>query len=240
VSNERQQFIITGCPRSGTLYITQVFTELGIACEHETLFSIDHVIDTFPKIKYVHALKSWKASKPDITICGEVSWLAVPFLDLIDPSITILHQVREPIACVKSLYGRGFFLENRPGVRKRFTKFANDHLKTNKFENEIDRCFAFWTWWNKAAEKYARLTYKVETTKENPTHLMNITNLVGYARTQEEIESVLTKVKTNVHLGTWKKDYRVEIVDKVGWDYIANQDLRKEAYDLAIKYGYEY
>ena len=95
-------FVVTGCPRSGTHYLSEVIARVGLVCGHEEVFG--------PRD---HAFRGFGAAH------GDSSWLAVPFLGQLPGDAVVLHQVRHPLAVVRSLVGIGF-LEDVPRVREGF------------------------------------------------------------------------------------------------------------------------
>jgi len=76
-----RQIAITGCGRSGTLYITRVLRQLGLNIGHETARTND--------------------PKP----AGNVSWYLAP---IVDPTkYFVIHQVRHPVRVIASLWTLG-------------------------------------------------------------------------------------------------------------------------------------
>lgn len=84
-------FVVTGCPRSGTHYLSEVLARVGLVCRHEAVFG--------PKQR---GFEGFGAAH------GDSSWLAVPFLAQLPPDSIVLHQVRHPLDVVRSLLGIGF------------------------------------------------------------------------------------------------------------------------------------
>jgi hypothetical protein len=84
-------FVVTGCPRSGTHYLSEVLTRVGLLCRHEAVFGPQ--ARSFVGFGGAH---------------GDSSWLAVPFLDQLPPRAVVLHQTRHPLEVVQSLLGIGF------------------------------------------------------------------------------------------------------------------------------------
>lgn len=106
-------FLITGCGRSGTGWAARLFTGLGFPCSHEGQFNLA----THGPLRG-----------------GESSWLAIPHLDSLDPSIRLLRIVRDPYEVVQSVMARGFLL-NTVGPYEQYTLkhcpligYGNGHL----------------------------------------------------------------------------------------------------------------
>lgn len=117
--------IITGCARSGTLYIAEVLRALGFDAGHERLYSPTRAGPVAPQ-----------------TV--EVSWLAAPHR--IDGAL-VVHQVRHPLKVVASLLARGTFRES--GRRVRYGQYAARWCPRIRHEaDELNRCLRYWLDWN--------------------------------------------------------------------------------------------
>jgi hypothetical protein len=86
-------FVITGCPRSGTRYLARVLTALGYDCDHEACFNPWQVV--------------LSADRPETRIWGDSSWMAVPFLEELPAETDVIHIVREPVRTMNSMLGTG-------------------------------------------------------------------------------------------------------------------------------------
>jgi hypothetical protein len=93
-SDDAPHFIVTGCARSGTGYTAALFSELGVSCTHEALFT-----------PFSERFEGFSDER------GDSSWLAVPFLNELPPGTVVLHQTRHPAAVVASLVEIRFFSE---------------------------------------------------------------------------------------------------------------------------------
>lgn len=91
-SPDVRNFVVTGCGRSGTTYTARLLASLGYRCGHEELFGPFQ--RKAPHFRSRH---------------GDVSWLAVPFLDQLPPGTAVVHQVRHPVQVIRSLAGIGLF-----------------------------------------------------------------------------------------------------------------------------------
>src|SRR5690242_2679693 len=88
-----QPFVVTGCARSGTTYMSALLSGLGLRIGHEVVFG--------PRTR---SFDGWQGQH------GDSSWLAAPFLgDLGDAPV--FHQVRHPLKVVRSLVGVRFFAD---------------------------------------------------------------------------------------------------------------------------------
>src|SRR5215510_14389698 len=83
------RFLVVGSGRSGTRYASELFTALDIPCGHEAMFTGGHQGE----------------------LVGDASFGAVAFLDRFTGQV--FHQVRHPLAVLRSILATEFF--SRPG-----------------------------------------------------------------------------------------------------------------------------
>jgi hypothetical protein len=84
------KYLITGCGRSGTSFMSQLFNNNNIKCGHEEQFSIFNYKNK--NINY-----------------SESSWLMTPFINDINDDFNIIRIYRNPILVIKSFLDTGFF-----------------------------------------------------------------------------------------------------------------------------------
>lgn len=133
------KFVITGLPRSGTKYVSEVCKSIGINCGHEEIFTPLGISDTG-------------------ALLGDASWMAVPYLEKLKrDNITIIHLKRDIKKVVKSLEELRFFdREYNPAWRLPYRNFAMSHLD---FKGDIGEwCLG----WLLMLKPYADLTINVE------------------------------------------------------------------------------
>ncbi len=80
------RFIVVGCGHSATRYISRFFTQLGIPCGHEDIFSRTGVLK-------------------NEELVGDASWRAMPYLEQFEG--IVFHQVRHPLPVISSLIWLG-------------------------------------------------------------------------------------------------------------------------------------
>lgn len=159
----QNKFIVTGCGRSGTGYIASRIHETGVMCGHENVFT-------------TKGFQGWQNFQ------GDVSWLAVPFLEEVNGETPILHIVRNPKYVVKSFYRLGlfspfswrnyiintdpifilkyFFLKPN-NIYKRYVntinyiKYMQKYMPFLTSQNEIDNIWKYWVEWNLKCEEVA-------------------------------------------------------------------------------------
>lgn len=128
---------MVGTGRCGTVYTAALLTACGIPFGHEAVFRPRGIE------------RRWG-------LAGDASYLAVPWLPFY--SGLVLHQVRHPVAVVRSLVGSGFFGELAPH---------------SKYRAPVDRLVAptgdpvrdavrYTVAWNERCERHAAIRYRIE------------------------------------------------------------------------------
>lgn len=181
------RLLVTGCGRSGTGYMTQVLRQAGLDVGHETLGRD-----------------------------GAVSWKWCPPTNKRPQFAPILHQVREPLACIGSLTT---FKGSSWTLADRFTALPMEG-------SPVQRAIAYWYFWNKHAERQAALTYRIEGLR---ARWGEIAALLGVRVSYEEATAGIPQnVNTRPHLRyTWEQIQ------------LAHRRLYLSVRKLAAHYGYE-
>lgn len=136
MSQQPIPFVIASTPRSGTAYMAQLLSKLGVACRHETYFDRDR--------------QTYFMDAPE----GCVSWLSVPFLANLPKETLILHQVRNPVQTINSLIETHNYLKSLgPNM-----PFLRQHCPPLGRVPEVH----FWQEWHKRIEDFAIFRYRVE------------------------------------------------------------------------------
>ncbi|MCD6422278.1 hypothetical protein J7L13_02955 [bacterium] len=127
------QVIITGCPKSGTMYIATVLSKLGLNFKHEE-FARDGCAD-------------WRLAP---------GYLAEPWdgdthlYNFKDP--LILHQVREPLSNMSSCQK----------IDENAWKYICRYIPLSMEDSLIRRCMGVYYYWNKLADKISVWRYRIE------------------------------------------------------------------------------
>ena len=189
-----KRFIVTGCPRSGTAYAAALFTELGVRCDHETVFGIEQALGKAPV--------NWNGAQ------GDSSFVAVPFLPLAD-DIVVLHQVRHPLNFARSVVGIGFLSEKRRG--KPWPSVVEKHApQVYGPDRQAERAAMLWRVWNTEVEQHADITYRLE--DYDTALVMRLAELLELDITEEQAAAALERVPR-----TTNQKYRHE---RVPWSRI--------------------
>lgn len=161
------KYLVVGCGRSGTGFLSTFINEAGKPCGHEEVFS--------------------ENGPTNSDLIYESSWFAVPFLSDLSDDVKVLHTVRHPEKVIGSLYrigmladnplhqiARGQYFEflkssiiNPAGALDRIRyvnalrKFVRQHSDCFDHKTEYKRLEAYWRNWNRNIEAFA------ETRKRN-------------------------------------------------------------------------
>jgi hypothetical protein len=235
---EMPRFVVTGCARSGTLFTARALAALGHRCDHEALFT--------PATSGVPAFGESQ---------GDVSWLAVPFLADLPPGTVVVHQVRHPLAVVRSLWAQRFFQTRphplmglryrlqhyhvrfaRPVTNPRFVRFAALHCPgIFDLPDERTRAARYWVDWNRRAEAASSLpgiTYlRVRVEDLDDAGLVALSRRLGGEPSAAEAARVRAALGERTHHG--------RTVPPVALEDIPDATVRAELADLAAAYGYE-
>lgn len=218
--------------------MAEALAALGHACGHEQLFTPDS-----------------RGVPPFRDAQGDVSWLAAPFLDQLPHDSVILHQVRDPLATIRSMLGVRMFQTKphplmqaryrlqyhhirfgQPITNARFVRFAADHCPgLFDLPDETSRAAAYWVRWNqRIAEaggrghlRYER--YRVEDLDDDL--LVRFDHLLGGAASPADVAAVRASLGTSTH--------RARQVDAVTLDDVADPTIRAQLAALALDYGYD-
>jgi hypothetical protein len=231
------RFVITGCARSGTLFIAEALARLGHACGHEVLYTPD-----------TRSVVDFGATQ------GDVSWLAAPFVRDLPAGTVVLHQVRAPLATVRSIVGVRMFQTKphpmmalryrlqyyrirfaRPITNARFIRFAADHCPgAFSLDDEASRAAYYWVRWNRLIEESgsrAGLTYRRYRVEDlDDTLLAEFDHLLGGTASIDDVAAVRAELGTSTH--------RARQIDAMALDDIADAPVRDELAALAKEYGY--
>lgn len=137
-------FLIIGTGRSGTNYCSALLNEQGIKTGHETIYRPKGRESTW-----------WKYR-------GDVSWLALPDVEQGRFTGRVVHVVRDPTTCIRSLLRTGRV--QRVGADSTpWTRFGRRHCP-EAFEggDAFTQACMFWEAWNLRCERVSHMTIRLE------------------------------------------------------------------------------
>jgi hypothetical protein len=129
---EHPTLLVTGCPRSGTKYISLVLRALGADVAHHT-----------PGRRGV---ASWCMAVPATTAPWGPPRHEHQRFDV------VLHQVRNPALVIPSMFT----------LTEESWAFVYQHIACDPTEPLAVRCARFWYHWNRRAEEIAHWRYRIE------------------------------------------------------------------------------
>lgn len=206
------KFLITGCGRSGTGYVSALLNALSILTAHERVF-----------LPYER--------RPWGDYAGDVSWFGVPFLhEVVTEEVTIVHLVREPIACGRSYAGLRFFHGDREAMEHAHYSGAVWRYDTGPFDwpDPHDRFAAFWLRWNLAVEPHAHARVRSEDLLERDG-VMRLLRVIGHERAAQDVDAAISAMDPGTHGG--ERDM------SLCWDSVS-PTLRALVRKMAERYGY--
>jgi hypothetical protein len=205
----KRGLLVTGCGRSGTGFAAKVFEAAGIPSSHEIYFNPNH--------------RQWPSEWSGV----ESSWLAAPFIQQLPDHVHVVHQVRHPLAVIRSFMGFEFF---RPDLHSKYVTFAYRYAPAiQDWDEQIDKCMQYWISWNELVEKHKVPRHRLEDL--GPERLQTMAHAGGLSVTREQMQKATLKVgKTYNHRA---RDASVTA------KRLLERPLGPKLQDLAKKYGYD-
>lgn len=131
------KFLVTGCGRSGTGYVSKLLGNLGIRTGHEDV--------CLPEGIRNHALREFD---------GDVSCWGIPYLGQLiwSDEVSVVHLVRHPFHVGRSYSHRRLF-HTIPDPRDHYARaFYDEDRIPWALDDPADRFAAWWIRWNLAVE----------------------------------------------------------------------------------------
>lgn len=227
-------FVITGAPRSGTHYTAELLSAAGLRVGHEQLFELAPRLGCKERLGR-STFRSWlskarmEAKWLTSPLDGDVSWLAVPYLDRFDGAV--LLQLRDPLKVVASMSAMAFLrVEPSSGMwlydvfAKGSKDWSGDPLKAR---------MGWLIEWIDHAMQYADFTYRVEDLGNEET-LARILRLTGVDDVAAGARSALTRVDPGTNAGTSVGRPPPSLT----WDDLPPGPEKNDLEELAREWGY--
>jgi hypothetical protein len=217
-------FVVSGCGRSGTGHTAAVLTALGAPCGHEAVFHAG----TCAGASAVRGRHEWPRN-----IAGDASWFAGPFLGRLPEGSSVLHQVREPLAVIRSLLRTGMLEAGAP-----HRPFAEEYVDELALGGPTVRAMRYWVEWNRmveAAADYDDLRYRRHRLEDlDAGGVIALGEFLGLERKREVVQRVLDSRPRDLNTrGDKRRDAAVT------WGSLPKGALLDELVELARSYGYE-
>ena len=229
----KSKFIVTGCSRSGTTYMSALLSELGLACGHERVFNIFPVMELKPPFDFATLFGDKD---------GDSSFLAAPYVNELPAGSVVLHQIRHPVHVIRSHMGIRYFAPDyQPSIyladnHPDFLDVIRRHCPQIFVDaDELRRTMRYWILWNKMVQEASTalhvryLRYRVE--ELDLPLLLRILELLRVDVPEETVTQALAMVSqsTNARL----RD------DAVSWEALPDGRLKSAIAQLAASYGYD-
>ena len=214
-----RRFLITGAGRSGTGYIASVLSALGCPTGHEEIFG-QKLLQDAEEIRW------------PLEVHGDSSWLGAPYIDALAAGTVVLHQVREPVANVRSSLRIHVF--SSPSW---YRSFAEQHAPALLTGSEVERCMRYWLEWNRMAgrarEKPQLDYYRYRLEDIDGELVAQICRKIELQVSPEHIDEVLLQLPRDFntrgnkrHDGDWR------------WSELPPGETKRSVEKLAASYGY--
>ena len=146
------KYLISGTPRSGTGFMSQLMSSAGIPIGHEMFFGM-------PGHGYY-----------PINAQGDSSWMAVPFIQNFDA--IVIHIVRNPLDNIASLIHRNTFSEE--SIKSSiYTFFKMMRLPSLSQFGGMDMYLHFWLNWNKQIDLVENVRVSLEDVIKDPKPMLD-------------------------------------------------------------------
>ncbi len=205
------RFVLVGSGRSGTRYAATVFSQLGMPCGHEAVFG-------------------WRQEVP-ANLVGDASFCAVPYLGSSAKPRAVFHQVRHPLAVLRSIIATGFFAD--PGQFSPHLELIERSLpEIKRRQTPLAKAMYFIVRWNRMCEPFAHLRWRVEAL-DAPT-LSHAAHLAGFSKSLAECDSVLETVDRGINRLELRGLKRLQLT----WRDLPDSPEKDDLLELATSYGY--
>lgn len=207
-------FVGTGVGHSGTGWFSAFMTELGYPCGHEKLYN---------------PTSQGPLSAP------ESSWLLIPYLDSVPEDVPIVHLVRDPLKIINSMLRTDDLRRDSDP----YARYIKQHLpEVFGFTSQVQRIMAHVAWWSIPVENRDNMLVRVgeeyEEVADNhdPGYLREVAlYCTGDRPSLGDVTAAIRKVgRVN--------DHKRRLKDRVAWDGLPDQDLKRELVGFADFYGF--
>lgn len=209
-------FVIAACGRSGTMGTSQLFNRMGVRTSFEEYF--------VPGRSLNDNYHDWLALTGTH---GEVSSLSPPILAAGCANVTVIHQVRNPVAVICSLMGQETWTVKRWWPNVKYNLRHLPALDPNR-DDPLTLSMKYWLEWNRLIEEVnPAVRFRVENITKTATaeavfKCIGAPLLIDHCSTKD--------CPTNVNHGP--RD------TSISWNRIPDSQLKYRLFRKAIEYGY--
>lgn len=202
------RFVVTGCGRSGTKYVSHLLTAAGLDCGHEDVFN------------------AWPGGRPpsgwrQTDLDGDSSYIAAPWTPDLRHELTVVHLVRAPLDHIRSVVGCSHVANgDAPWVR-----FIDSQIQLLRHHRGPVRAAAYWLRWNRLVDGNSHLFWRLHEIDE--AHVKELADRIGASLDPERITEAVER--TSKRLNHRRRDESVTL-DDLG-------PLRDQVVEQAERYG---
>jgi hypothetical protein len=153
--------LVCGTGRCGTVSMSEILTQLGLPCGHESVFTPEGITHALAVLAGQQPIENSRISNKSKTshIVSDSSYMAAPFLG--HPSLSnckIIHVIRNPLEVINSFtFGFRYFSHSQPEALttdqvpgNRWQLFIYSHMpELRKEMNTFERAALYYLNWNK-------------------------------------------------------------------------------------------
>lgn len=201
------RFVVTGCGRSGTQYVSRLLTSAGLDCGHEAVFNAWPAMGLQP---------DWR----DAPLDGDSSYIAAPFTAELAAELTVVHLVRPPLDHIRSVVGIQWLHHHR----NPWVQFLHYHCGMLTYPPGPVRAAWYWLQWNRMAERHAYLTWRLHDL--DAADVMDLAEAISVEMDPEQLDLALES--TSLKTGHGDRDETVTL-ESLG-------PLRQQVIEQAARY----
>lgn len=172
---------ITGCGRSGTKYISELFQKLGIDVTHEKLGK--------------DGISSWCLVPHTQLKCFGPSYKDIEYRN-----IPLVHQIREPLSSISSMIT----------MQDASWKFIRLFIPISQQDSKLKMCMKYWYYWNLMARQKSCYTYRIENIITEFEELIRIGDFKININVNKVISAIPKDINTRTHKQYCWSDLRNE------------------------------
>jgi hypothetical protein len=224
------RYVIASTPRSGTAYISQVLSSLGLECGHERFFGVSCM--SFGKEVCNPTKREYWTRRNNAL--GDSSWLVVPHLACLPKEAKIIHIVRDPIASLNSMIHTDHFRWdiNDDHWTRKYAQYIFKELGQVAWpDDQLGRAQLFYVQWHKLILEHSSSQNYVFSCLEDidRSFIKKVLCLIGYEGVSDlRIDAALEEVPPTFNRRKRKPT-----------DYIEGRQLNDEFIELSRSFGYE-
>jgi hypothetical protein len=223
------KYVITGCGRSGTVYMAKLLCSVGISCGHESIFTNKGLTEARLRLDGSATNSDVSGGGIQENIEADSSYMAAPFLqeDILGET-NVIHVVRNPIKVINSFvesfhyfWSNEFY--NPPGSDPEFKyqKFIYSHVP--ELYMSMDR-------WTRACLYYVRWNQMIEKLSIGKNHVLH--------RLENDVSDVFKFINVE------PKEYYKEVANKSEYEITCNikdipkSEIKDEFVEMSHRYEY--